>query len=265
MSLKISQLPVAGSVLATDVLPVVSGGVTKQVPVSVLVPTGAGTGTVTSVDVAVPADMTAAGGPVTTAGTITLGRAAQAANAVLIGPTNGAPATPTYRALVAADIPALAESAITNLTTDLNAKAPLASPTFSGPVSAPGGFVGSLTGNVTGSLSGNATGLSANIAESQVTNLVADLGTLSTAITARALNSRTINTTAPLSGGGDLSADRTIAFSNQTNKTFLAGPTNGGAPAAPAFRAIINSDLPAVTTGVYAAMASGFSVPALAV
>jgi hypothetical protein len=47
------------------------------------------------------------------------------------------------------------------------------------------------------------------LAESQVTNLVSDLA-------AKAPATRTISTTAPLTGGGDLSADRTLAVSAAT-------------------------------------------------
>jgi hypothetical protein len=63
--------------------------------------------------------------------------ATQAANKVLAGPTTGSAATPAFRVLVAADIPALPESGITNLTTDLAAKAPLASPALTGTPTAP--------------------------------------------------------------------------------------------------------------------------------
>jgi hypothetical protein len=65
---------------------------------------GVGTGTVTSVGLAVPADMTVTGSPVTTSGTITLGRTTQAANLVMAGPATGSPAVPTYRTLVDADL-----------------------------------------------------------------------------------------------------------------------------------------------------------------
>jgi hypothetical protein len=47
------------------------------------------------------------------------GGATQAAHAVLAGPTTGSPAAPTFRALVAADVPTLAQSQVTNLVTDL--------------------------------------------------------------------------------------------------------------------------------------------------
>jgi hypothetical protein len=66
-----------------------------------------GSGTVTSVDVAVPAYLTSTGGPVTTSGTITLASANATANQVLAGPTTGSPAPSAFRALVANDIPSL--------------------------------------------------------------------------------------------------------------------------------------------------------------
>ena len=65
-------------------------------------------GTVTSVGVSVPTSiLSVASSPVTTSGTIALSLATQTANYVWSGPTTGAAATPTFRALVAADIPAL--------------------------------------------------------------------------------------------------------------------------------------------------------------
>jgi hypothetical protein len=51
------------------------------------------------------------------------GGATQAAHAVLAGPTTGSPATPTFRALVAGDVPTLAQSQVTNLVSDLAGKA----------------------------------------------------------------------------------------------------------------------------------------------
>jgi hypothetical protein len=48
---------------------------------------------------------------------------------------------------------------------------------------------------------------------------------------------REINTTAPLTGGGDLSADLTIAFANQAAASILAGPASGG-DAAPTFKSL---------------------------
>lgn len=49
----------------------------------------------------------------------------QAANTGLFGPTSGGAAAPSFRALVEGDLPALSQSKITNLTTDLANKQPL--------------------------------------------------------------------------------------------------------------------------------------------
>lgn len=88
-------------------------------------------GTVTSVGLSMPAMFTVSGSPVTTTGTLTAVLASQAANSVHAAP-NGSVGPPSFRQLVAADIPTLAQSKITSLTSDLAAKAPLASPTFTG-------------------------------------------------------------------------------------------------------------------------------------
>lgn len=68
---------------------------------------GAGSGSVTSVALTVPAEFSVAGSPVTTAGTLAVSKANQSANQVYAGPTTGAAAAPAFRALVAADIPSL--------------------------------------------------------------------------------------------------------------------------------------------------------------
>src|SRR5262245_5302572 len=65
----------------------------------------AGTGTVTSVGLTVPAEFAVTGSPVTTAGTLAVSKATQTANTVWAGPTSGGAAQPAFRALVAADMP----------------------------------------------------------------------------------------------------------------------------------------------------------------
>ena len=67
--------------------------------------TGAGSGTVTSVGLSAPAIFTVSGSPVTTTGTLTFALATQTANRVWAGPTSGSAAAPTFRALVANDLP----------------------------------------------------------------------------------------------------------------------------------------------------------------
>lgn len=67
---------------------------------------GGGSGTVTSVGLSAPPSiLSVSGSPVTTAGTLGLSLVTQTANTVWAGPTTGAAANPTFRALVAADLP----------------------------------------------------------------------------------------------------------------------------------------------------------------
>lgn len=63
-------------------------------------------GTVTSVALTVPAELSVAGSPITTSGTLAVTKANQSANLVYAGPTSGGAAAPAFRALVAADVPA---------------------------------------------------------------------------------------------------------------------------------------------------------------
>lgn len=63
-------------------------------------------GTVTYVGMTVPSILELTGNPITASGTLALSLATQAANRFLGGPTNGIDAIPTFRTLVAADIPA---------------------------------------------------------------------------------------------------------------------------------------------------------------
>lgn len=69
--------------------------------------TSGGGGTVTSVALSAPSEFSVSGSPVTTTGTLDLDWVNQSANTILAGPTIGLPAVPTFRSLVAADIPDL--------------------------------------------------------------------------------------------------------------------------------------------------------------
>lgn len=64
----------------------------------------AGAGTVTSVGLALPSEFTISNSPVTGSGTLTGAWASQTANYVLAAP-DGAPGTPSFRALTATDVP----------------------------------------------------------------------------------------------------------------------------------------------------------------
>lgn len=71
-------------------------------------------GTVVSVGLSLPAIFSVTGSPVTTTGTLAATLATQTANLVFAGPTSGGAAAPTFRALVAADIPSHSAALITS-------------------------------------------------------------------------------------------------------------------------------------------------------
>lgn len=84
---------------------------------------GGGSGTVTSVALSAPsAVFDVSGSPVTTDGTLALAFDTQTANTVFAGPASGGASTPTFRALVEADVPVLSQSKITGLVSDLAGK-----------------------------------------------------------------------------------------------------------------------------------------------
>jgi hypothetical protein len=103
-------------------------------------PGAGGSGTVTSVAMTMPGvlfNSIVPGSPITTSGTLAPTLATQSANVVLAGPSSGSAATPTFRALVAADLPAvtnLAGGAVGSLPYQSAASttAFIASPTTSG-------------------------------------------------------------------------------------------------------------------------------------
>lgn len=99
-----SQTGNSGKVLSTD------GSNTSWV--------AAGLGSVTSVAVSMPGEFTVTGSPITLSGTIAVSKALQTANEVYAGPISGPSAVPVFRTLVAADIPALSHSSLSNLSAD---------------------------------------------------------------------------------------------------------------------------------------------------
>ena len=70
---------------------------------------GSGTGTVTSVGLTTPTDFAVSGSPVTSSGTLALSYTSQSANLVFASP-NGSSGTPSFRNLVAADLPTVSLS-----------------------------------------------------------------------------------------------------------------------------------------------------------
>lgn len=64
-------------------------------------------GTVISIGMTVPNIMSVSGSPITSIGTLAVTLATQTMNTIFAGPSTGSAATPTFRALVSADIPSL--------------------------------------------------------------------------------------------------------------------------------------------------------------
>jgi hypothetical protein len=98
----------------------------------------AGTGTVTSVGLSLPAQFTVTNSPVTTSGTLTATWANATANYFFAGPTTGSPDTPAFRAIVAGDIPTLNQNttgsagSVANSVTFTNTGGAAAGATFNG-------------------------------------------------------------------------------------------------------------------------------------
>lgn len=96
--------------------------------VSLAVGDVSGAGTVSSVALTVPGVLfSVTGSPITTSGTLAFSLLNQTANTVLAGPTTGAAAGPTMRSLVAADIPTLTSSKISDFNSAASSAAPVQS------------------------------------------------------------------------------------------------------------------------------------------
>ena len=115
---------------------------------------------VTSVALALPSIMTVSGSPVTTSGTLTGALTTQAVNSIFAGPSSGAAAAPTFRALTTADIPALAYGTGTVTSVSVVSANGLAG-TVATATTTP---AITLSTSITGILKGNGTAISAAVA-----------------------------------------------------------------------------------------------------
>ncbi len=169
-------------------------------------------GYVTSVGLALPSIMSVSGSPVTSSGTLTGTLTTQSINAIFAGPSSGAAAIPTFRALTTADIPSL------SYVTSVGATAPITS-----------------TGGLTPTIGVTAAALN-KIDDTNVTVTLS--GSPSTALLAA--------TTMGLGWTGQLAVSRGGTGAALTTANFVfAGPTSGS-PAAPSFRALTTADIPAI-------------------
>lgn len=170
---------------------------------------------VTSVGINMPSTVfSILASPVTSAGVLNVGFVVQAAGTVFAGPTGGTPNFPTFRALIAADIPSIPASKINS------------------------GLLGTANGG---------TGLDTSAAANGQLLIGNGSGFTLNTLTAGA------NITITNAGGAITIASAASAPGTEPANTVYAGPTSGSA-AIPTFRALVAADIPAlpasqITTG----------------
>lgn len=218
---------------------------------------GSGGGSVTSVALSMPAYFTVTGSPITSAGTLGVTLNSQSANQVLASP-NGSAGTPTFRALVSADIPTTL-----NLLTSATSLASIGTITtgvWNGSIVQPLYGGSGEAGTITGILKGNGTSAYSAAAAVDVTNLWSGTCSSSTylrgdgscqspagggSVTSVALSAPSVFSVSgsPITGSGTLA----LSFATgQTANEFLATPN--GSSGAVGLRAIVAADLPGSIT-----------------
>lgn len=224
-------------------------------------------GTVTSVGLAMPTQFAVTNSPVTGSGTLTAAWNSQTANSVLAGPTTGAAAAPTFRALVAADIPALSYAPLTSGTAILygNGSGGFSSVTIGTGVSFVGGVLsatgsgGTVTSVTASSPISSSGGTTPNISISQASSTTngylssTDWNTFNNKQPAGTYVTSVTGTSPVVSSGGTTPAislasgygDTQNPYASKTANYFLAAPN--GSAGAPTFRAMVAADVPALS------------------
>lgn len=132
IALDINNLTTTTTLANSDFVAIYDGTATKKITSANFL-SGLGAGTVSSVALSLPSIFTVSGSPVTSSGTLTGTLANQTANYIWAGPTSGGAAAPTFRALVATDIPTLTAAKISDFDTQVrtNRLDQMAAPTAS--------------------------------------------------------------------------------------------------------------------------------------
>lgn len=196
-------------------------------------------GTVTSVGLSLPAELTVSGSPVTGAGTLTGVWANENANVVFAGPSSGAPAVPGFRALSPADIPTIGTSAFGSpLPGFIHFAAFTPYPTVAAPVG-----VGSQWSQ-SGQLQFNATATTAAFVQynTATTNSQVGFGDSSTVIPG------------PWTAGLTLNVHAVVAITNIATQRTVIGFSSQISPASPT--QLSSVDAPLVGTNAVYMMAS---------
>jgi hypothetical protein len=171
-----------------------------------------GTGTVTSVGLALPSIFSVTGSPVTGTGTLTGALASQAANLAFLSP-NGSAGAPTFRSMALADLPSIAA----------------------------GSVLANVTGGAAVPTAATATAILDNaFSSTQGSTLYRNAAGW---VALPPGTSGQVLTSAGAAANPSWSTVSATSFANQTANTIFAGPSSGGA-ASPGFRAMVNGDFP---------------------
>src|SRR6201984_886141 len=178
------------------------------------------TGTVTSVGLILPSALfNITGSPVTTSGTLAASLQTQTSNTFLAGPTSGGSAAPTFRAIVAGDIPTLNQNT-TGTASNVTGVVGVANGGTGLTTCSTSGYVLSWTGSAWACVPSTAGGT------------VTSVG-LSLPLCIFSISGSPVTGTSTLTG----------SLNNEPANFVWAGPTSGGSTT-PAFRALVGADLP---------------------
>ena len=204
--------------------------------------TGLGSGTVTSVGLSLPNLFTVSGSPVTSTGTLTAALATQAANQVLIGPTTGANAAPTFRALVAGDLPSHSTDLLTSGILP-SARGGTGQSTYTnGQI-----LIGKTDGTLTKSTLTAGTGISVTNADGAITIATSGVGTV-TSVTGTSPVSVATGTSTPVISLASGYGDTQNPYASKTANFVLAAPN--GSAGVPTFRTLVTADVSGFDTQV---------------
>ena len=213
-----------------------------------------GTGSVTSVALALPSIMSVSGSPVTTTGTLTGTLTTQAANSLFAGPISGVGATPTFRALTTADIAGLGVGTVTSVGMTVPSILSVTPST----ITTSGSFALSLTTESANKIfAGPSSGAAAiptlgSLTSADIPALPYGTGTVTSV--GLSLPSIFNVTGSPVTTSGTLSA----TLSNETANYVFAGPTSGSS-AAPSFRSLVSTDIPSLPYGTVTSVSQSFT------